>query len=452
VADELGVPGVSAEDLVAVVRVHLDRVHDAVRRLGCGPRAAVDVVETSALDLVAVVAGHPETVEDAVGWWFARASTLGHGAAGAAHDLPRGHGLLAVDAEQARLAEALEELPETQRVPLLLRDSYDLPPASVGAALGVDADAVMEQVAQARLALLPLLDDAGSPPPPAHQDDLGALARLGEGPPVAPRDEQTRRHALSCAACRQVVDAQERARVRLGALTVVALDDDERAAVLLRLEQAAYAALPTRAALVVRGRAQRQAGDGEPGLALSPAVAVLAIALAILLGLGAGLVLSRDRQAVEPVGADGPLPPGVTLVSPPAEPTVTPASPPTVTAPAPQTSVFTVPPPSPPPAPSPAPAPAPTEDLGITLDPPSGPNGQTIAVLGVGWPPGEEVVVDYLDSLGEPTGSRATSVADEQGRFRTELAALDPSNVPGPHAVVALAGDARAEAAYDVQD
>jgi len=447
---------VSAEDLVVVVRVHLDRVHDAVRRLGCGPRAAVDVVQTSALDLVDVVARQPETVQDAVGWWFARAGTLGHGAAAAAPDLPRGHGLLAVDAGQARLAAALEALPESQRVPLLLRDSYDLPPASVGAALGVDVDAAMEQVARARLALLPLLDDAGSPAVPAHQDDLGALARLGEGPPVAPRDEQTRRHALSCAACRQVVDAQEQARVLLGALTVVALDDDEREALLLRLEHAAYAALPTRAALVVRGRAQREAGDDEPAPALSPAVAVLAIALAILLGLGAGLVLSRDRPSVVPVGADGSLPSGVTLVSPPAEPTATLASPPTVIAPAPQTSVFTVAPPSPPPGPSPATAPPaappPVEDLGITLDPSSGPNGEPIAVLGVGWPPGAEVAVDYLDSLGEATGSRATAVADEQGRFRAELAALDPSNVPGPHQVVAVAGDVRAEAAFDVQD
>lgn len=451
-ADQLDAPGVSAEDLVAVVRVHVDRVHDAVRRLGCGPRAAVDVVETSALDLVDVVAGHPETVQDAVGWWFARARALGHEAAAGTVEPPVGHGLLAVDAEQSRVAAALEDLPEEQRVPLLLRDSYDLPPSSVGAALGVDADAAMALVARARLALLPLLDDAPAPELPDHQEDPAALGRLGEGRPVAARDAGARRHALSCDGCRRVVDAQERAHHLLAGLTVVALDDAERQALLSRVEQASYAALPTRSALVLRGREPGRA-DGS-ARTLSPGAALLAIALAVALGLGAGLVLSRERQAVEPVGAQDPLPPGVALVSPPPEPTATPASPPTATAPAPATSVFTVPSPSPPPspAPSPAPAPPPVEELGIALDPTSGPNGQTIAVVGVGWPPGEEVAVDYLDSLGEPTGSRATAVADAQGRFRTELAALDPSSVPGPHAVLAAAGDAQAEATYDVQD
>lgn len=451
--DELGTTGVSAEDLIAVIRVHLDRVHDAVRRLGCDPQTAVDVVAASAHDLIDVVATHPETVEDAVGWWFARARALGHERAAGTPDVPRGQGLLAVDAEQARLADALEDLPERQRVALLLRDSYDLPPVSVGAALGTGADEAMEQVARARLALLPPVDGAPAPEVATHQDDLGALGRVGEGPPLTARDAAARQHALTCGSCRAVVDAQERAHLLLAGLAVVALDDADRESLLPRLEQAAFAALPTSAALALRGRERHERGEDEPSRSFSPALAVLALALAILLGLGAGLALSRDDGAVQPIGADGVLPSGVTLVSPPAEPVGSPVSPPTVTVPAPQTSVFAVPSPTPPPSPepTPAPAPAPVEDLGITVDPTSGPNGQTIAVLGVGWPAGAEVAIDYLDSLGEPTGSRATAVADGQGRFRTELAAQDPSNVPGPHTVVAVAGDDRAEATYDVQ-
>ena len=169
--------GVSAEELVAAVRVHLDRVHDAVRRLGCERGPAIEVVEASAVDLVEVVAARPETVADAVGWWFARASALGRRVATRA-DLPLGGGVLAVDEDQQILSEALDELPERERVALLLRDSYDLPATSVGAALGTSADGAMELVGRARLAFLPLVDDEPAPALPSHADGLATLARL----------------------------------------------------------------------------------------------------------------------------------------------------------------------------------------------------------------------------------------------------------------------------------
>ena len=51
-AEQIRAAGVSAEDLVAAIRVHLDRVHDAVRRVGADPGTAVEVVQNSALDLV----------------------------------------------------------------------------------------------------------------------------------------------------------------------------------------------------------------------------------------------------------------------------------------------------------------------------------------------------------------------------------------------------------------
>ncbi|MGB8649553.1 MAG: hypothetical protein WCD35_02710, partial [Mycobacteriales bacterium] len=181
----------TADELLAAVRVHADRVHDAVRRLGCGPEAAIEVVETSALDLVDAVAAQPEAVVDPVGWWFARARALGRSAAGGDDDLPLGGGVLSSDANQVRLAEALESRPERERAALLLRDSYDLPAAAVGAALGQDADGAMALVGAARLAFLPALLGGSTIRPPEHLTDLASLARLAEGGPAAARDATT---------------------------------------------------------------------------------------------------------------------------------------------------------------------------------------------------------------------------------------------------------------------
>jgi hypothetical protein len=104
VADLRRVPGLSAEDVSAAVRIHADRLHDFVRRLGCNAASAVEVVETSALDLVDAVATAPETVPDVVGWWFARARALGRRVPDGASDLPLGGGLLSADQDQAVLA------------------------------------------------------------------------------------------------------------------------------------------------------------------------------------------------------------------------------------------------------------------------------------------------------------------------------------------------------------
>ncbi|MCW2608221.1 MAG: hypothetical protein JWO60_2914, partial [Frankiales bacterium] len=150
---------VSAERMVAVVRVHADRVHDAVRRLGCSPAASVEVVEASALDVVqAAAAGR---VTDPLGAWFARARELAEGAQTDA-DVPVGGGVLATDRDQELLSSALDARPEPERLALLLRDSYDLPAESVGTVLGTDADGAMELVGAARLRFLPGID--GQPP------------------------------------------------------------------------------------------------------------------------------------------------------------------------------------------------------------------------------------------------------------------------------------------------
>lgn len=437
-----------------MVRVYADRVHDTARRLGCAPASAVEVVETSAMDLVDVVARRPETVQDAVGWWFARARDLGRRVAGPAAGLPLGGGVLAVDEDQEILAEALDQLPERERVALLLRDAYDLPAVSVGAALGTHADSAMELVGRARLLFLPLVDDEPAPPVPTHLSDLAAIARIGEGGQVAARDATARRHALSCDGCRTLTDAQQRAHLLLTGLAVAALPEGERAAVLSRVEAAAYAALPTGAALLVTDESDEQWDDDEEDPRLfSPLLALLSLVIAVLLGLGLGLLLTRGGGST-PVGAVGTAPRDVVLISPKPRPPEVLLTPPPIDVPAPVTSVFVIEP-TPPPPPSAPPAgtgsaPA-QEPLTLVVDPSSGPNGATLTVSGTGWTPGAQVLLEYLDPTGTPTGSSAAVVADARGRFRGELTAQDPANLPGRHTVRASDGARTAEAPYDAQ-
>jgi hypothetical protein len=450
VREVTGLPGVSAEEVVAVVSVHLDRVHDAVRRLGCDPEAAVEVVETSALDLVDAVAERPETVVDAVGWWLRHARELGWrvgaGAASAGDPLPVGGGLLSADDDQVVLSEALEELPEHERAALLLRDSYDLPTASVATALGTDPEAATEVVGRARLAFLAEADDEPAPPVPAHAGPLAVLARLGEGGQVMRSDATTRRHARSCSDCSGVVDAQRRAHLLLAGLTVVALPPAERAAVVQRVENHALAVLPTTAALLV---ADDQEWDDEElrDRSFSPLLMTLGLVLATLLGIGLGVAIDRleapglDRQeaavnVLPPVTAPpvlSPAPGSVPSRSP--EPTQPPR-------------VFEIPSPTPSPAPTTAPPAQPT----LLVEPASGPHGASLTVRGTGWEPGGQVQLLYLSAEGTPTGSAATVPADERGVFQGQLIANDPARAPGRHLVRADDGTRSATAPYDVMN
>ncbi|CAA9365381.1 MAG: hypothetical protein AVDCRST_MAG21-81 [uncultured Nocardioidaceae bacterium] len=176
----------------------------------------------------------------------------------------------------------------------------------------------------------------------------------------------------------------------------------------------------------------------------SPLLVALSLVLAALVGLGAGLVLVRTNAADRAAAADD-LP--SVLITPPPSPSTGPVSPPPLTFPAPETSVFTIAPPTPSPTPEPEPPPAAVPQLQI--DPAEGPNGGTVTVVGSGWEPSVEVVLEYLDPTGQPTGSGATAVADDTGAFTVPLAVQDPTGTPGEHVVRGTAGEVVGEVVYN---
>ncbi len=453
-ADLRRAPGLSAEDVSAAVRIHADRVHDFVRRLGCSPAAAVEVVETSALDLVDTVATAPQTVADAVGWWFGRARALGRGVAGDTRDLPLGGGVLSADQDQALLAEALEVLPERERVALLLRDSYALSAPAVGVALGTDAEAAMETVGRARLSFLAAVGDEDVRATTGHAVKLGVLARLGEGGPVAAADATARRHAQSCPICRSVWDGEERAHSMLAGLTVVALPEELREGVLGGVDAQARAYLPSASELQV-GEDDELLDEPRSRWRL-PIYVLMALVAAVALGTVIGLLLGRGGGGATPtrVADPGVLPEVTAAPLPRTSPL--PTTFPVPSGQATPTVFFVSPSPSPVPSATPSPvgasgSPEPaTEPLSLSVDPPSGPNGATLTVQGTGWTLRGTVTLDYLDSLGRQTGSHATTAVDARGRFTTTLSAQDPANLPGRHRIRASDGAQTATATYDV--
>lgn len=420
----------TADDLLAVVVVHADRVHDAVRRLGCAHDVALEVVQRSALDLVQ--AAQTSDLEDPVGWWFARARVLARQVADTSDDeLPVGGGVLSGDANQVRLAEALESRPERERAALLLRDSYDLPAHSVGTVLNLDANSAMEVVGAARLAFLPALLGGPSLSLAGHMVDLGSLARLAEGGQPAARDATTRRHTQSCVRCAEALDAMERARRLLSGLTVVALPDADREALLARVERQARQALP--AAVVLDEDEEWEQEHRRP---YSLSLITLGMIVAVGLGVLGGVLASRgSNTSVEAQvrNFDQVTPAPVIVV-----PGLTPSPTPTLTA-SPAARVTYLPP-SQTPVPtatatasvSESPTATPIQPT-LTIDPTSGPNDTQITVTGTNWLPNASITVSYKSQIA--TGATVTVQSDAAGSFSTPIQAHDDNPIPGPHTV-----------------
>ena len=278
----------SADEVTGAVRVHIDRVHDAVRRLGCAPSAAVEVVESSGVELVEAVARRPAQVDDLVGWWIARARELGCRVVDGSEAAPVGGGVLARDERQRGLVEALERLAEPERVAVLLRDAYALGVPSVAAALHATPEVAGERIARGRLHLLPLMEDLAVPAVPTHAD-LPALARLSESGPVAASDATVRRPVQSCRDCAAVVAAQERASSLVAGLAVVAMPAAERTAVLDRISTRAAAVLPA----VVTREPPPAPRERRPPV-VSFAMVLLVIVAALLVGIVVGVLTAPN--------------------------------------------------------------------------------------------------------------------------------------------------------------
>jgi DNA-directed RNA polymerase specialized sigma24 family protein/cytoskeletal protein RodZ len=433
----------TAEDVLAAIRVHADRLHDVVRRLGCDPDTATRVVESSALDLVDAAAREPEAIGDPVGWLFARARRLSRASAGEGHDdLPLGGGILGGDANQLRLAEALESRPERDRAALLLRDSYDLPPSSVATALGVDVTSAMEAIGSARLAFLPALSGQPAPVLPDHVP-LGSLARLAEGGHAAAREATTRRHSQSCERCAAVLDAQERARRLLSGLTVVALPDADRERLLARVESRARGVLPSAPPVA------DEEWEEEPHHRYSRSLMALGLVLAVGIGTGIGALASGNHGSNQ-VAEQQPLPLVTSAPVIRVGPTTTPGTGSSTSA---SPRVFLVTP-SPTPSPTAAASASPTGSttaVSFQLDPSSGPADTQITVTGNGWTPGSQVTVRFLDNGNHQAGSTAQVVTDQHGSFVTTITAHDSNNATfGPRTVTADDGTHHAEATFTI--
>ena len=436
----------TSDELLAVVRVHADRVHDAVRRLGCDPEASVQVVQQSALDLVDAAGNRTNEVTDPLGGWSAGARPLAPRASSEDDDLPLGGGVLSTDANQVRLAEALESRPERERAALLLRDSYDLPLSAVATVLGLDQASAAEVIAQARLTFLPLLTTVPALPHSDHVAQLGPLGRVAEGGVIASRETTARRHVQACASCAAIVDAQERARRLLAGLSVAAMPDGDREALLALVEERARPLLP------VAEPVEEDWEDEEPHRGYSLSLMALGLVLAVGAGAGIGALASRG-DPIKALTDQGQLP----LVTAAPVITVAPAPAPTATgsatlSPSPRVFVVTPSPTPTPTAPSPTPTPTDTtQTTTVVVDPTSGPAETQITVTGQGWTPGAQVTVLFHNAFGGGAGSSAQAVVDPQGTFTTSLTAHDQNpNLVGPHTVSADDGTHQAQTTFTI--
>jgi hypothetical protein len=428
---------VSADDAVAAVRVHADRVHDLLRRSGCGPEESVEVTESYASALLDAVVNAPETVGDMAGWWFGRALELGRRLGSTAAESPdqAPSSVLAGTSGEEQVRAALSGLPESERAAVVLRDAYDLPPQAVAVALRRDEDSAAGLVAIGRLHLVARYDDRQPPDLSGHTGrspaDLTVLSRLADGTLPHPRTVGVRRHLSTCVACEDVVDALGKGRRLCAGLPVLAMPDEAREAMLERITARAVTVLPTVEAVL-----QAIEEDDEVKPAVSPVLVVAAIVLALLLGVGVAAL----TRSTGPAGLQASAP----LTAPTApEALFTPTGQPSVTTSATSASAA----PSATASKTASAKPSATRSVvvnpAIAVSPSSGPRGTTVSVTGTGWAPGDQVSIRYS---GPVSTNRAAAVADARGRFRTTFSAN--GLVPGDYTVDASGSSGSASTTF----
>ena len=417
---------VSADDAIAAVRVHADRVHDLLRRSGCGPQEAVEVTESYAFALLDALVNAPETVVDMAGWWFGRVLELGRRLGTPVDETSEdaSTSVLAGTTGEAQVRAALAGLPDSERSAVVLRDAYDLPPQAVAVALRRDEDSAAGLVAVGRLHLVSRYDSRPIPSLASHSGrnpaDLATLSRLADGTLPPARAVALRRHVGNCTACEDVLDTLAKGRRLCAGLPVIAMPDDAREAMLERVSARAITVLPSVDAVLL---AIEEDDDLKP--TISPILVIAALVVAVLLGVGvAALTKSGGGQS-----ALGEVTPTTT---PSAEsPAFSPLATPSVSA----SSLS----PSAKPSRSRTPSSRPTQSAttvalnpAIAISPASGPRGTIITVTGTGWAPGDSIAVRYT---GPVSSSRASASANKRGNFQVTITAN--GLVPGDYTVQA---------------
>jgi hypothetical protein len=432
---------VSADDAVAAVRVHADRVHDLLRRSGCGPEESVEVTEAYAFALMDALVNAPESVVDMAGWWFGRALELGRRVGDAAAEPSQeaaATSVLAGTTGEAQVRAALAGLPETERAAVMLRDGYDLPAQAVAVALHRDEAAASGLVGIGRLHLLGRYDDRPPPDLAGHSGrspaDLGTLTALADGTLPPARAVPLRRHLSACPACEEVVDGLAKARRLTAALPIIAMADDAREAMLDRVAVRAAQVLPSVDEVLA---AVDEDDDTRP--AIAPLAVVLVIVLALVLGVAVA-ALTRSGGGGVPAGlapteTSAPVQPSFAVSSPAASVSATPTARPSTTASAKPTTRST--------ATARATSTRQTTQAAIVLSPTQGPRGTSITVTGSGWLPGDSVTIVYTGPISQ---SRQSAVADSRGRFSAQVTAN--GLVPGDYTVQASGSEATATANF----
>lgn len=433
---------VSADDAVATVRVHADRVHDLLRRNGVPEPETLPTAYRHAAELIEAVVHEPGVVVDLAGWWFGRClAAVATDPFTAEPEPDPGHGppslLAGTEAEQLVRA-AIGALPRHERVAVMLRDAYDLPLQAVAVALGRSEAGAAELVASARLRLMSAYDGLPAPDRGGHVGrqpmELAALSAVADGSADTAAALTTRRHISACPVCEELSERLGRARRLSLGLPVLAMSDVDREALLDAIRERADSLLPTHEAVLAAAAADTRE-HRVPVLLI-----IGALLLAGVLGAGVG-ILSRHgatSAAAAPTYQSAPLfqsqPNGVptsalpVTSSPPvrrtraklppiiirtSRPAPTPTSVPATTSPSNSTGGNS----------------SPSANPTLSIAPSSGPANTQIAVSGAGFAPDSTVSVSYAGN------QQATTTTDASGDFTATVTAN--AALPGSYPVTA---------------
>ncbi|HET6909990.1 MAG TPA: hypothetical protein VFH54_11675 [Mycobacteriales bacterium] len=429
---------VSADDAIAAIRVHADRVHDLLRRSGCGPEESVEVTESYAFALLDALVNSPETVVDMAGWWFGRALDLGRRLGGGSEDVAEveSTSVLAGTPGEAAVRASLEMLPDAERTAVVLRDAYDLPPQAVAVALRRDVPSAAALVAAGRLRLLAQYDGRRIPDLSAHTGrtpaDLATLSQLADGTLPPQQAVGQRRHLSACVACEDAVEAMAKGRRLAAGLPVIAMPDEAREAMLERVAARAITVLPSVDEVLL---AVEQ--DEETRPTISPIVVIFAIVVALVLGVAVA-ALTRGGGGSSGSALTQPTPTLAPSESPSFSVLPQPSSSASVTSAASASASASR---------SASARPSSTASVvvnpAINVSPTTGPRGTDITIAGSGWAPGDQITIRYTGTV---SSSSATAVANSRGRFTAHIVAN--GLVPGTYTLRALGSSGSASATF----